>query len=203
MLNRLYSLLFTFGQGGVINGIIFFVCFVTLYIGLGKLFQYLKFQKEFPSLEDLSAIHTSGVISEKLSPRFRDCFSGISQDDLAQRDPRFFMNRYRELLIGEVDNLESGLVVMGAWVSVAPLLGLLGTVAGMMKTFSVITTYGIGNPTLLSEGISLSLITTQTGLLVAFPGLLFHSYLTAKKESLVHRLITDGERALSLKGERS
>ncbi len=202
MINRLYSLLFTFGQGGVINGIIFFVCFVTLYIGFGKLFQYMKFQKEFPSIEELSEIHESGILPGKSSQRFLDCFTGITPILLSQKDPRLFANRYRELLIGEVNNLESGLAVMGSWVSVAPLLGLLGTVAGMMKTFSVITTYGIGNPTLLAEGISLSLITTQTGLLVAFPGLLFHSYLTAKKESLVHRLIYDGEQALTLKGKR-
>lgn len=201
MLNRLYRLShYYFEQGGVINMIIFFVCFVILYIGVGKLIDYMKIRRSMPSVADLKKIHKEGKISSRLSDHFRESFSDISPEKISQRDPRFFINRYREVLIGEIDFLERGLSSMAAWISVAPLLGLLGTVAGMMKTFAVITTYGIGNPTLLSEGISLSLITTQTGLLVAFPGLLFHTYLTGKKDKLVHVLLHNGEVAVTEEG---
>ncbi len=63
------------------------------------------------------------------------------------------------------------LAVITVLAAVAPLLGLLGTVTGMIETFNVIQTYGTGNAQGLSAGISEALITTQTGLLVAIPGL--------------------------------
>jgi biopolymer transport protein ExbB len=62
--------------------------------------------------------------------------------------------------------------------SVAPMLGLLGTVTGMVHTFETIQQFGFGNPVLLADGISEALLTTQAGLLVAFPLMLAHNYLT-------------------------
>ena len=69
--------------------------------------------------------------------------------------------------------------------SVAPLLGLLGTVLGMIETFQVIALFGTGNAKAMAGGISVALVTTQTGLLVAIPGLLL-SGLLAKKASQLH-----------------
>lgn len=63
--------------------------------------------------------------------------------------------------------------------SVAPLLGLLGTVTGMIETFDMITEFGTGDPKLLSEGISIALVTTELGLIVAIPALLLGSLLSA------------------------
>jgi hypothetical protein len=65
--------------------------------------------------------------------------------------------------------------------AVAPLLGLLGTVIGMVHTFETIERFGFGNPMLLADGISEALLTTQAGLLVAFPLLLANTYLKRKK----------------------
>ena len=64
--------------------------------------------------------------------------------------------------------------------AVAPLIGLLGTVSGMRATFEVITKFGFGNPAMLVDGISESLLTTQSGLVIAFPILLAHNYLRNK-----------------------
>lgn len=77
------------------------------------------------------------------------------------------------------------LAVFGA---VAPLLGLLGTVTGMIHTFEVITIFGTGNPAILSAGISEALITTKVGLAIAIPTLLVHAYLSAKAKSVVSDL---------------
>ena len=63
---------------------------------------------------------------------------------------------------------------------VAPLLGLLGTVTGMVQTFKVITIYGNQNPVLMADGISEALITTQSGLVIAFPLLLLNNRLAEK-----------------------
>lgn len=77
---------------------------------------------------------------------------------------------------GRIDRLGSALTVIAA---VAPLLGLLGTVTGMISTFDVITEFGTGNPKLLSGGISEALITTELGLVVAIPALLLGNLLNA------------------------
>ena len=82
---------------------------------------------------------------------------------------------------------------MSAWIAVAPLLGLLGTVTGMIHTFRVITEFGAGSPHLTAEGISMALLTTQAGLTVAFPALLLHNRLLSFKNRLVELLKADAE----------
>ncbi len=71
---------------------------------------------------------------------------------------------------------------------VAPLLGLLGTVSGMITTFLVIATSGTGDAKALASGISEALITTQTGLVVAVPGLFLANYLRRRSDKLVSRM---------------
>jgi biopolymer transport protein ExbB len=78
-------------------------------------------------------------------------------------------------LLAEAPHLERSLSLLGALAGVAPLLGLLGTVSGMIATFDTISSVGTGNPRLLSGGISEALITTQLGLMVAIPLLLAHA----------------------------
>lgn len=77
-----------------------------------------------------------------------------------------------------VHELERYLNTLGTVAAISPLLGLLGTVWGMIKTFSAITHVGLGNPTALAGGISEALITTAAGLTVAIPALMFHRYFT-------------------------
>jgi biopolymer transport protein ExbB len=72
--------------------------------------------------------------------------------------------------------------------AVSPLLGLLGTVTGMIETFQSITLFGTGDPKLMSGGISQALITTQLGLAVAIPLVLFHSLLVGRANRLVEKL---------------
>jgi biopolymer transport protein ExbB len=84
-----------------------------------------------------------------------------------------------------VHDLERYLNTLGTIASISPLLGLLGTVIGMIKVFSAITLVGVGDPTVLAGGISEALITTAAGLSVAIPTLMFHRYLSGKVERLV------------------
>ena len=72
--------------------------------------------------------------------------------------------------------------------SVSPLLGLLGTVSGMIKVFGTISVEGVGNPASLATGISEALITTAAGLTVAIPTFLGQRFLAARAEKLVHQL---------------
>ncbi len=82
-------------------------------------------------------------------------------------------------------NLTRFLNTLGTIASISPLLGLLGTVIGMIKVFAVITAHGVGDPGILAEGISEALVTTAAGLSVAIPTLMFHRYFSGKVDELV------------------
>jgi biopolymer transport protein ExbB len=102
-----------------------------------------------------------------------------------------------------VADLERYLNTLGTIAAVSPLLGLLGTVFGMIQVFGVITQAGVGNAGLLAGGISKALITTAAGLSVAIPALMFHRYFNGRVNKLI---IAMEEQALRLievmKGER-
>jgi len=103
-----------------------------------------------------------------------------------------------------VHELERFLNTLGTIASIAPLLGLLGTVIGMIKVFSAITTAGVGDPTVLAGGISEALITTATGLAVAIPSLMFHRYLTGRVDMLVVRMEEESLKMVEvMQGERA
>jgi len=82
-------------------------------------------------------------------------------------------------------SLERNLNTLGTIAAITPLLGLLGTVIGMIKVFAVITTEGVGNPETLAGGISEALITTAMGLVVAIPSVIFYRYFRGKINILV------------------
>ena len=84
----------------------------------------------------------------------------------------------------EVHELERYLNTLGTIAATTPLLGLLGTVIGMIKVFSAITVVGVGDPQVLAGGISEALITTAAGLLVGIPCLMFHRYFRGRVNEL-------------------
>ena len=90
-----------------------------------------------------------------------------------------------EAVLLELPALERGNGVIKLLAATSPLLGLLGTVIGMIKVFTAITTAGVGDPTVLAGGISEALITTAAGMSVAIPVLIFHRYLIGKVNMLV------------------
>lgn len=87
-----------------------------------------------------------------------------------------------------VHELERFLNTLGTIASITPLLGLLGTVIGMIKVFNTITTSGVGNASLLAGGISEALITTASGLVVAIPSLMFYRYFRGLLDEYVVRM---------------
>jgi biopolymer transport protein ExbB len=107
--------------------------------------------------------------------------------------------------------LERNLNTLGTVAAISPLIGLLGTVIGMIKVFAVITAEGVGNPETLAGGISEALITTATGLVVAIPSLIFYRYFRGKISKLVVGMeeqalqlieILHGERQFDIDEER-
>ena len=96
--------------------------------------------------------------------------------------------RLDEQLGEESARFNRGLATVAVLAAVSPLLGLLGTVTGMIETFQSITLFGTGDPKLMSGGISQALVTTQMGLAVAIPLVLFHSLLVGRANRLVETL---------------
>ena len=87
-----------------------------------------------------------------------------------------------------VHELERYLETLGTVAAITPLLGLLGTVIGMVKVFTAITTHGVGDPTVLAGGIAEALITTAAGLTVAIPALIGYHWISAKIDRLVSEM---------------
>jgi len=85
----------------------------------------------------------------------------------------------------EMGGLQKGLVVLETVASVSPLLGLLGTVLGMIKVFQEISEVGVGQGNLLAGGIAEAILTTAAGLFIAIPSLVFYNYFSSKGESLI------------------
>ena len=95
-----------------------------------------------------------------------------------------------EAVSHEVHDLEKYLNSLGTVAAIAPLLGLLGTVVGMIDVFTQITTVGTGNANALAGGISEALLTTAAGLILAIPALVMHRYYTG----LIDTIVVDLER---------
>jgi len=97
-------------------------------------------------------------------------------------------NVLQEAILSEIPGLERFLSTLGMLGAIAPLLGLLGTVTGMINTFHVITYYGTGDPRMMSAGISEALVTTMLGLTAAIPIMLFHSLLSRRVENIIAQM---------------
>ncbi len=101
------------------------------------------------------------------------------------RDREVLHDIAAEALLRETPAIERYNAVILVVAAVAPLLGLLGTVTGMISTFEIITEFGTGDPKMLSSGISEALITTQLGLVVAIPGVLIGNAVKGRADAVL------------------
>jgi len=111
----------------------------------------------------------------------------VYEDDPSQ-DVEALELKLDEAIMREISPLESGLALIKVIYVVAPLLGLLGTVVGMILTFQQITLFGTGDPRMMAGGISMALVTTVQGLIVAIPLTILHSLLQSRARSLIQIL---------------
>lgn len=160
-------------------------------------------------LERLWTLQVKRVIPANLTRQVQDWISNDELDPahlqrLHQSSPLGQMlatglanrNRPREVIketiedVGRhaVHELERYLSALGTIAAISPLMGLLGTVIGMIKVFAAITSSGVGNPGVLAGGISEALITTAAGLSVAIPALIAYRHLRSRVDALVIRM---------------
>lgn len=116
------------------------------------------------------------------NPVIRVIRSGVDSRDLPREDME---SAVQEAILKEIPPMERFLSTMGMLAAIAPLLGLLGTVTGMIDTFHVITMHGTDDPRMMSGGISEALVTTMLGLSVAIPIMLSHTLLSRSVENSV------------------
>lgn len=143
-------------------------------------------------------VHEEGITRERLeelresSPLGRILATALSNADHGRE---VMKDSVEETATQVIHGLERFVGVLGTVTSIAPLLGLLGTVLGMIEAFSAIMAHGSGNAALLAGGISKALITTAAGLIVAIPALVCHRFFERRIDDLVVEM---QERAVKL-----
>ncbi len=108
-----------------------------------------------------------------------------------------------EAALKEMPGLTKGLLFIKVISVVAPLMGLLGTVTGMIKTFQVITLYGAGDPKMMAGGISQALVTTVLGLVVAIPMVLLHTVVSGQSRKIVNIIQSQSAGLIAQHSERN
>lgn len=109
-------------------------------------------------------------------------------EDNPNMDTETLELKLSEGVLKETPRLESGLTLLKIIAAIAPLMGLLGTVTGMILTFQAITIFGAGDPKAMAGGISSALITTVLGLLVAIPTVLMYTIVNGRAQRIIHIL---------------
>jgi len=121
----------------------------------------------------------------------------------AKADTETMELKLSEAALKEMPELTKGLLFIKVIAAVAPLMGLLGTVTGMIKTFQVITLYGAGDPKLMAGGISQALMTTVLGLCVAIPMVLLHTLVSGQSRKIINILQSQSAGIVAQHSERN
>ena len=158
--------------GYIITGIGAFALLVALWRFLAIFFISIKMHNQLKS----KAIKTNNPLGRIL--KVAEEYTGNDTENLELK--------LDEAILKESPRIQSGLSLLKIIAMVAPLLGLLGTVTGMIIVFQAITIYGAGDPKAMAGGISSALVTTVLGLLVAIPTLLLHTMLNGRAKKLLH-----------------
>jgi len=190
-------------KGGIFMYPIFFCSIVALAVFLERL--WILRRKHIIPDEFIS--HVEGLLKkQELSEAFSLCrndTSSISKIFLAglkniEKGMWLVKEAIEERGGREAIILEKNVGILSTIANLTPLLGLLGTVFGMIKTFNAISVQGIGNPAPLAGGIAEALITTATGLCIAIPVLVCHRFLKDKAGTLIFEMEENSIRLIEL-----
>jgi biopolymer transport protein ExbB len=177
-------------QGGVVGYIILSLMLVGLCISAVRLVVLSNIKTKIKRQLKTESIHNDNPLGRILAVNSTERKLGTEALEL----------RLLEAVMDEQSKLETGLSMLKLLAALAPMLGLLGTVSGMIETFQVITQYGNGDPTIMAGGISTALITTVLGLVAAMPLLFTHNLLSSQVETI--RIILE-KQGIGLVAERA
>lgn len=194
MLARTPDLRERIAQGGVVGYITIAVGIVGLAVTIYRVLYLLLLR-----LSVLRQIAASDKPSDK-NPLGRIM---LSVKSIAADDEESIQYKLDEAILKEIPQMEFGHNIIKLFAAIAPMLGLLGTVTGMIKTFEAISLFGGGDPKLMAAGISEALVCTVLGLLVAVPLLFGHNIVTVLAKSLIQRLDEQSAGILARNMEKS
>jgi biopolymer transport protein ExbB len=178
LLDRMPKLTERLQQGGEVGYLIMALGFIGLFVALYQMIRMtlteLHVRKQLAQPAQLMNNNPLGRVLQAVSR------SNLGLEQLEMK--------VDELILKEVPKIEQGQSIVKLLAAVAPLLGLLGTVIGMIATFQSITLFGTSDPKLMAGGISQALMTTVLGLVVAIPLLFCHSYLSTRSRRIAQLL---------------
>ena len=165
-------------QGGIVGYCIIALGIVGLLIAIWRWIGLTKYSRNVTAQLDRQSASMDNPLGRVLS----------AYDEAKGADVETVELKLHEAALKEMPDLTKGLLFIKVIAAVAPLMGLLGTVTGMIKTFQVITLYGAGDPKLMAGGISQALMTTVLGLVVAIPMVLLHTLVSGQSRKIVNIL---------------
>ncbi len=181
-----------FQQGGYVGYVVVVLGGIGLLVALAQYIYLLtvsaRVRRQRQNLDQPSKDNPLGRVLE----RFKEMDK--------HQTPEALEARLDEAVLAELPKIERGQPIVKLLAAIAPLLGLLGTVTGMINTFQAITLFGTGDPKLMAGGISQALVTTVLGLVVAIPMTLLFATLHTRSKNLIHIL---QEQASGIIAERS
>lgn len=177
-----------FQQGGYVGYVVVALGVFGLVVGLGQ-YLYLvlvsvRIHRQRQSLDQLQSDNPLGRVLLR--------FEGMDK----HQTPEALEARLDEAVLAELPRLERSQPMVKLLAAIAPLLGLLGTVTGMIVTFQAITVFGTGDPQLMAGGISQALVTTVLGLITAVPLLFVQTALAGRSRYLTH--VIEGQASATL-----
>ena len=178
--------------GGVVMGpLILLSLIMWLLIIERSLFFHRLYRKNMSARTALALIQQDQIPNPT---KYRGAVSLLVTEFIGHRTGNQQLDRHLlDAAVARINRrLPRFLALIGVLAAMAPLLGLLGTVTGMITTFDVLAIFGTGNARAMAGGISQSLITTQTGLIVAIPGLYMKGFLDRRAETLNQRILRVG-----------
>ena len=162
-------------QGGLVGYIILILLFCGLLFTIERFWRLREQEILFAKQLKSKSILSSNPLGELMK---------IFEDNKS-KDVETLELKIEESITKQISQLQKGIGTIKLLAVLSPLLGLLGTVTGMIVTFQSITLFGTGDPKLMAGGISQALVTTVLGLTSAIPLILFHHFLSSKVKSLI------------------
>lgn len=188
--------------GGVVGWVIVILGLVALLLASVRAVVLALAGRGEAVVEQAASAVTAGdyLAAQQLVADGRTPISRVLSAILAEprQDRETLQDLASEALLNELPSIERFGALIIVIAAVAPLLGLLGTVTGMIATFEIITEFGTGDPKMLSGGISEALITTQLGLVVAIPAVLLGNVLKGRADTVIGRIERAALRILNL-----
>ena len=160
------------------GGFVGYVIIIILILGLTMGAMRFKFLDE-ESKSITKELETNNFSNDSILGKLNSVYSKYSGNN-----PEDLESQLEDILAKATPPLEKNLSVIKLLAAVAPLLGLLGTVIGMIETFQAITLFGTGDPKLMAGGISQALVTTMLGLIAAVPLLFVHNILDSRSRAI-------------------